>query len=286
VPNTWPAFNILHLSDLHLRRSDLSLFKAQKAALCRVERQPDLVCVTGDLCERESHAPLVAELLQLLAPRFGMYVILGNHEYGASSPVRRQRPEAQVAGLLKKLYGPALSSGIKEGEAIGVALEQLGLRVLRNEGVRLQIDAHSLWLSGVDDGWAGRADVKAAMRGRRPDEAVLTLIHEPELAFAAVDEGADVVLAGHTHGGQVCLPQFGAVYWHRLDSRLTKAAGVQTIGQAQLHVSAGTGQVLPLRFRCPPELVWLECVPAEGQDLATGEVRSAREAQLPAIGIA
>jgi uncharacterized protein len=100
------------------------------------------------------------------------------------------------------------------------------------------------------------------MRGRQPREATLALIHEPELAFPAIEQGADLVLAGHTHGGQVRLPIIGAPYWHRLDQRLTVPSGTQVIGSAQLHISAGLGQLLPLRVTCPPELVWLSCAPS------------------------
>lgn len=261
VPDTWPALDVLHLSDLHLRRSDRGLLAAQMEALSRLNRQPDLVCVTGDVCGRVDDAPLVANLLRVVRPRLGTFVILGNHEYGAGAPGRGPRSERLLAWMIGAIYGPALSSGPREGEAIASALTDLGLRVLRNEGVRLQDGPRSLWLAGVDDGWAGRADIARAMRGRHPNDGALILVHEPELAFPAVNHGADVVLAGHTHGGQVRLPLLGALFWHRLDPRLRSPAGLQSIGASQLHLSAGLGQLVPLRFGCPPELVELHCVP-------------------------
>jgi predicted MPP superfamily phosphohydrolase len=88
------------------------------------------------------------------------------------------------------------------------------------------------------------------------------MIHEPELAFAAVEHGADLVLAGHTHGGQVSLPLIGAPYTHRVDERVRIAAGFQRIGPSLLHITTGMGQLMPLRFSCPPELVWLRCEPS------------------------
>jgi predicted MPP superfamily phosphohydrolase len=60
----------------------------------------------------------------------------------------------------------------------------------------------------------------------------------------------------------VRVPLFGPLYWHRMDARLQIAAGVQSIGSSQLHVSAGMGQMVPLRVACPPELVWLRCQPS------------------------
>jgi predicted MPP superfamily phosphohydrolase len=284
VPSTWPPLEILHLSDLHLRRSDPGLLQAEMSAVCGLERQADLVCVTGDVCERQEDAPLVAELLRDLKPRLGTFVILGNHEYGAGSPKRTPGARDKVASILNAIYGPTLSSGIEDGEATGRALAELGVQVLMNEGVRLEVESDSLWLAGVDDGWAGRADVAAAMHGRKHDEGALVLIHEPELAFPAVEHGADLVLAGHTHGGQVRLPVIGAPYWHRVDKRLHVPAGLQQIGAAQLHISAGMGQLFPLRFRCPPELVWLQCVPTDPTTTSTETKRVHSRAPFSCAG--
>jgi hypothetical protein len=99
----------------------------------------------------------------------------------------------------------------------------------------------------------------AAMDGRRADEPCLALIHEPDLAFEAHEHGADLILAGHTHGGQVRLPLIGAPYTLRTDERISIAAGFQRIGAGLLHITAGLGHTIPLRFLCPPEVVWLDC---------------------------
>lgn len=88
------------------------------------------------------------------------------------------------------------------------------------------------------------------------------MIHEPEAVFESAEGGADVVLAGHTHGGQVRLPIIGAPYSHRVDRRIRIAAGVQQIDKSLLHITSGLGQLIPLRFACPPEVVWLHCVPS------------------------
>jgi predicted MPP superfamily phosphohydrolase len=261
VPATWPALDILHLSDLHIRRQARTAFAAQRRALERLAAQPDVVCVTGDVCEQTEDAPLVAELLAGLRPRLGTFVILGNHEYGAHTSVGGSPHTGPVARLMGHLYGPTLSRGAAEADGIAGVLTDHGLCVLRNRGVRLGDDTPTLWLAGVDSTWAGRADVGAAFDGWATGEPALALIHEPEGAFKAIDHGADLVLAGHTHGGQVRLPFSGPPHWHRRDARLTQPAGLQRIGRAYLHISPGTGQLLPLRILCPPELVWLRCTP-------------------------
>jgi hypothetical protein len=84
------------------------------------------------------------------------------------------------------------------------------------------------------------------------------LIHEPDLAFEAEARGADLILAGHTHGGQVRLPVIGAPYTLQMDPRILVASGFQRLGAGLLHITTGLGHTIPLRFGCPPEVVWLE----------------------------
>jgi predicted MPP superfamily phosphohydrolase len=99
VPVTWPALEILHLSDIHLRRNDPGLRNCQAAALRRFARQPDLVCVTGDMCEQLADVPLLRDLLDGVHPRLGMYLIPGNHEYGVHAPAQ----QGQHTGLVPRL---------------------------------------------------------------------------------------------------------------------------------------------------------------------------------------
>ena len=265
MPGTWPDVSIVHISDLHVRRGDPRLLKAQKAAL--KDLAPDLVCVTGDVCEKVHDIHLLIDLLRTAKPRLGTFVVLGNHEHNAPAPAHLR--EAHKRGIWKfvgaflHLVAPRVrSDGEEEGHAMADALRAAGITVLHNEGQRVQLGDGSLWIAGTDSAWAGHADMHAAMRGRRPGEACLALIHEPDLAFEARDQGADLILAGHTHGGQIRLPIIGAPYTLRMDPRIGIAAGFQRLEAALLHITTGLGHTIPLRFGCPPEVVWLECAPA------------------------
>jgi predicted MPP superfamily phosphohydrolase len=267
VPGSWPRVSILHISDLHVRRDNPRLYRAQRTALSGL--MPDLLCVTGDLCETLDDVELVVDLLRLVKPRLGSFAVLGNHEHQASCPSElRERETRGWRGMLGRVlsrFAPrAQSSGEAEGHAIGEALCASGVTVLHNSGQRLWFRSGSLWIAGCDSAWAGHADMAAAMRGQRPHEACLALIHEPELAFPAAAHSADLILAGHTHGGQVSLPFIGAPYTHRRDERIRVASGFQRVDGALLYVTTGLGQTIPLRFGCPPEIVWMDCVPAAG----------------------
>ncbi|MGI9148868.1 MAG: metallophosphoesterase, partial [Chloroflexota bacterium] len=210
----WPALSIVHISDMHIRRSDQRLFRVQQAALKGLT--PDLLCVTGDMCEKVGDIQMLIDLLRTVRPRLGTFVVLGNHEHNAPTPtqLRKQHKRGwrRMLGLLLRRFSPLLrSDGDEEGHAIAEALRASGINVLHNHGQRVEIlGSHkSLWIAGCDSAWAGHADMLAAMRGRRADEACLALVHEPDLAFEARDLGADLILAGHTHGGQVRLPFLG-----------------------------------------------------------------------------
>jgi predicted MPP superfamily phosphohydrolase len=278
LTSAWPGLSIVHISDMHVRRSDKRLFRAQQAALKGLT--PDLLCVTGDMCEKVADIDMVIDLLRTVRPRLGTFVVLGNHEHNAPLPLHLRDQQARgwrrVLGLLLKNVSPRLrSDGDEEGHAMAEALQAAGITVLHNDGQRVQIDGtKSLWIAGCDSAWAGHADMLAAMQGRRPDEACLALIHEPDLAFEARDHGADLILAGHTHGGQVRFPIIGAVYTLRIDPRILIAAGFQRLEAGLLHIAAGLGHTLPLlhitaglghtiplRFGVPPEVVWLDCEP-------------------------
>jgi uncharacterized protein len=264
---SWPEnLSIVHISDLHVRRGDQRLLRSQNQALRGLA--PDLLCVTGDVCEKVEDIHLLVDLLSTVKPRLGTYVVLGNHEHNAPAPdqLRRQHKRGiwPLIGALMHAVAPRLrSEGEHEAHAMADALRAAGITVLHNEGVRVRTHGQTLWIAGCDSAWAGHADMDAAMRGRRPGEACLALIHEPDLAFDAREQGADLILAGHTHGGQIRLPIVGAPYTLRMDPRIVIAAGFQRIEAGLLHITTGLGHTIPLRFGCPPEVVWLDCAPSE-----------------------
>lgn len=263
LPSSWPKdFHIVHISDLHVRRQDPRLRKAQIKALRGIA--PDVLCVTGDVCEKVQDIPLLIEVLRSARPRLGTFVVLGNHEHNAPAPEHLRRHQKRgfmrvVSAILEVVAPRIRSDGEEEGHAMAEALRAAGFTVLHNEGVRVRKNNQSVWIAGCDSAWAGHADMEAAMKGRRPGEACLALIHEPDLAFEAEANGADLVLAGHTHGGQVRLPLFGTPYTLRMDPRISIASGFQKLEAGLLHITAGLGHTIPLRFGCPPEVVWLDC---------------------------
>ncbi len=269
VPPHWPRLSLLHLSDPHVKNGRDRLYRSQERFLRALPDVPDLVCVTGDVCERLVDVPRLVALLGVLSPRTETIVVLGNHEHGMRAPHGwPDQPDsiwewlAKLANLL--IGSPLNSSGVQEGHAIADALTASGVRVLMNQGVRLHLGHGSLWVAGIDSTWSDCARVAPAMQGRRAGEACLGLVHEPEGAIELVEQGATLALAGHTHGGQVKFPLLGAPVTLRTDDRILVACGLQRLGDGMLHISAGLGHSTTLRFNCPPEATWIDCIPDAG----------------------
>ncbi len=206
---------IAHLSDLHTH--GFGSREQEVVALLDRER-PDLIVVTGDVVDGGDLGP-ARELFAKLHARLGVWVVRGNWE--------NWKPPANDVSTIAS-YGATL---------------------LVNEGRLVRPD---VWLAGVDDPMSGAADLAAALRGAPKDAARVALFHSPE-AFDRFAPAIDLAFAGHTHGGQVRLPLFGAVWLPPGSGRYV--AGWYSAESTQLFVSRGVGtSILDVRFLCRPEV--------------------------------
>ncbi|GAA0318829.1 metallophosphoesterase [Kineococcus aurantiacus] len=251
---------VLHLSDLHLVPRQHRK-RAWVAALADLE--PDLVVTTGDNLAAQDAVPAVLETYAGLLRRPGVFV-LGSNDYWAPKP----------RNWSKYLRGP---SQVKAGDkALPLPTADLvrgftdaGWVDLDNVRTRLRVGGLDLELVGVDDPHL-RYDRYDDVAGPAAPDADLTVgvTHAPyrRTLDAMTADGAGLVLAGHTHGGQLCVPGYGALVTN-CDLPRSQASGLSTWSaaghEAWLHVSAGLGTspYAPLRFACRPEATLLELVP-------------------------
>ncbi len=146
---------------------------------------------------------------------------------------------------------------------VQAALEARGIRVLEDRAVRIDRGPAHFWLAGVSDFWEGNHDVDGTLGQVEDNEPVLAITHNPDL-FPRFPSRVSLVIAGHTHGGQVWLPIFGrpvvpSGYGQRY------AIGEIVEGGRHLFVSGGLGtSILPVRFLVPPEISVLTLHPAKG----------------------
>ncbi|MCR4406433.1 MAG: metallophosphoesterase [Anaerolineae bacterium] len=226
-----PPLRILQLSDFHVER----ITKRDREVLALAERlSPDLIVLTGDylnlsyVYDETARREARAVLSQLHAP-YGVYAVAG------SPPV--DPPEAMEA----------LFAG-------------LDITVLRDEGLLLNVRGQTIRLLGVTCSWD---PVIAAHRldralSTRPEPAfTLLLYHSPDIMPDAAAQGVDLVLAGHTHGGQVRLPLYGAVFTSSVYGKRYEMGRYQE-GQTVMYVTRGLGMeglsAPRVRFLCPPEV--------------------------------
>ena len=145
--------------------------------------------------------------------------------------------------------------------AITDALLTHGIPVLANNSVALERDGRRLWLGGTQDALEGRPNLTAALPAGRNAEPLILLVHEPDFADHAAGRQIDLMLSGHTHGGQVRLPFLPPLLLPKMGTRYVEGH-FQLRDGMQLYVNRGIGAVnLPFRFRCPPEISVLTLQP-------------------------
>jgi len=135
------------------------------------------------------------------------------------------------------------------------ALENCGVRVLRNAALRLPAPWHDIWLAGVDDIKFGDPRPDLALSKVPRDACAIMLAHEPDICQFGVLHRCDLTLSGHTHGGQICLPNGDPIYVPSKCSRQYCAGLYRNAGNWHF-VSRGVGTVgVPLRLWAPPDIV-------------------------------
>jgi hypothetical protein len=225
LPRKMDGLRIIHLSDIH-HSPFTSLEHIRRAVKVCNRLEPDIVALTGDYVshDREFIAP-VADALGRLRSEFGTYACLGNHDHWT------------------------------DGDEVANHFRESGIKVLINEGMRLAARNASFWICGVDDYMVGKTDLRAALHGSYPDEMTLLLAHNPVLVRQAARAGVDLVLSGHTHGGQVKFRDDEK----RILPKRRLTAGLHRRKMTQIYITRGIGTVVvPLRYQCPPEISVLE----------------------------
>ncbi len=235
LPRLADAFHgmrIVQISDIHYQEFSEAFYVKEVVAVVNTLR-PDMVVLTGDyitigpmprhFAARWSYG--CAELLQAIACPL-RYAVLGNHD------------------------------AVVNIAAVTDALTTHNIPVLANQYVPVERDGKRIWLGGVSDASVGMARVEEAVptAAIRNNDPVILLAHEPDYVDIVVRHGGvDLMLSGHTHGGQIRIPLMKPHFLPRLGKKYVE--GHFQVGPTQLYVNRGIGTVmLPMRFRCRPEI--------------------------------
>jgi uncharacterized protein len=249
LPTAFDGFTILQISDLHVDMNEGAM-QALKALLPGLAY--DLCVLTGDY-RGKTFGPFdatIAGMAQMREHLAGpVYGVLGNHDTIRMVP----------------------------------ALEAMGIRMLLNEAEPLVRGRERIHLAGIDDAHYYRVDnIEKAVSRLPADEVAILLSHTPEIYRQAAHADFDLMLSGHTHGGQICLP--GAIPI-TLDAKLPRhmGAGLWKYHDMIGYTSVGVGScIVPVRLNCPPEIALhhLRCGGVSMGDRAD-EARRAPEKALP-----
>ena len=224
LPRQLDGLRLVHITDLHW---DVYTNAARMHAVFDeiTALKPDLVVLTGDLITHyRRHIDPCTDALARLRARLGVFAVLGNHDHWAS------------------------------GRLVTDALRKRGVHVLVNEHVLVD---GGLWLVGVDDPHLQFSDLDKALDGIADDDGRprLLLAHSPDI-MAEAEGRVDVVLTGHTHGGQVSFPVVGPLLRAtRREAGRSFVQGMKRAGSTLCFTNRGLGTVLiPIRFNCRPEV--------------------------------
>jgi predicted MPP superfamily phosphohydrolase len=239
------GYTLAVLSDLHYGGTIAPARLLTRAVRLANEATPDLIILLGDYALSHSRfrtlsrwlyewaLPPMTERLRTLRARDGIIAIVGNHDHDYDA--------AKVA----------------------VWLRSIGACVLVNECLTIHRGDARLGFGGVDDWTHGRIDPDGGCALLPADVPRIVLSHNPDgVLELATRARVDLVIAGHTHGGQVVLPALGALARHCSICDASSASGWVSRSPVPLYVTTGVGVVLPLRINCPAEVLVVRLVRA------------------------
>ncbi len=237
---------ILHLSDIHFARPDKQISRLfdQLAA-----EQYDFIFATGDIidCKRGIN-PCIINFKKLKA-RLGFFLVFGNHDYY----------DYHLRDVIKLNFRRGYPKTLQPVELFEKRLNEIKVRVLKNQTSEIKDAGVSLLVHGLDDPTTGKANIRLAMENFDSDKVNLLLTHTID-AFLEIGEGdIDLSFSGHSHGGQIRFPGIGAIITHT-QMGPPFASGIKSLKGAICSISQGLGasRFFFMRMLCPPEAIILE----------------------------
>lgn len=244
LPAAFEGLKVGHITDIHAGPLVPGRLIRKGVALLMAGR-PDMIVLTGDFVSgatrflwttyggfKPHHFDACMEALAGLKAPFGVYAVLGNHDFW---------------------------SGREVADRIISGLQGIGVRVLRNEAVPLKRKDQELYVIGVDDYWESSYNLTRALKGIPESACRILLSHNPDVNedIERSRKPVDLIIAGHTHGGQIVVPFLGAPYLPSPFGQRYRA-GLVRDGSRKTYVSRGLGLFfVPIRLNCPPDVTLL-----------------------------
>ncbi len=253
LPTALQDLRIVHLSDFHCHNDEAIAWSSREAVRLAMHQDPDMIVISGDMFETCEVAAKCAGQLEGLEAPLGVWAVPGNHDRARSDP---------FAGL---------EAPPEDVETLREVLHDIGITLLANENRVIDVNGARVAIAGADEFAFGRDDVGMALRGTAGADLVILIFHTPDLLDDAAADSADLVLCGHTHGGQIRLPWIGTP-WAPVWRDRRRSSGLLRAGRQLCYVSRGVASATRARFGCRPEVAVLT--------LARGRAEQVREVPL------
>lgn len=224
------GIRIVQISDIHMTEGP---GKREEQLVRKVNAlKPDFLFITGDFVDHRRELEPMKALLRKFKARIGIWGVPGNTDHISFT-------------------GGELVKG----------LEPAGIKILVNEAKRIQVEVGKyFWLVGVDDPVYGYANLPEALSTMPPGSPAVLLAHSPDIFDKAAEQKINLVLVGHTHGGQISIPFL--IHLSAYANRTPYMRGLFKKGSTELYVNRGIGtKTLPIRFLCPPEITLIQVKP-------------------------
>lgn len=272
LPKDLQGFKILQISDLHLNQHSSDSFHDKLIAKCTALK-PDLIVFTGDfICysnleDRER----LKYLLQRFKAPYGCYAILGNHDYASFVSINHKGEYDVIAPPSSSSLSRAFSrlaesttltkTTTDQAKAISFhsdlmrTIQESPFVLLHNETKTITVKATKLNITGLGEHCLAKTDAAKAFKNYDKDYPGIILLHNPDGAPHLQDCPGDIILSGHTHGGQVNLPWMWKKFTLLENMKFKK--GLIKLFDKWLYINRGLGSVLPFRWFSPPEILLL-----------------------------
>jgi hypothetical protein len=235
---------IAHLADFHAS-DEVPFSIIDQAVDLTVRNHPDLICVTGDFITTGMPSPRIyRSILQKLSAAAPTFAVTGNHDGGTWSHPR---------------------GGFHSTREVKLLLEDSGIELLSNRSTSWVGEGSRVSLVGLADLWAEESEPDFAFGGiQETDDPVIVLSHNPDSKSALQKYPWDLMLCGHTHGGQLRLPIVGTPFAPVRDHRFVHGLGAWD--ERWIHVTSGVGNLHGIRLNCRPEVALLTLTSGGARD--------------------
>lgn len=243
------GYCILHVSDIHFDegiKENHDLWEVLHAGAV------DIILITGDFITHDKYTASLCGYLEGSKAPDGIYGILGNHDYYYRTMWQHFRHR-----ILGKDYVP------NDWKSLLNSLRRLGIEVLVNEHVLVRsAKGARIFVEGTDDPVLGNPKIAEPSPDYRSADLRILLSHSPDILYSQEirRKDFDIILSGHTHGGQIRLPRIGPLLTGTHHAKRDEAFGLfKSADGVHVNVSAGIGySLLPVRINCPAEIILIE----------------------------